>query len=136
MGGRVRLGRMAETFAFVFDSRYAPLLRVGGITPERTSLELDAHELRIRFGLLTLTTPRSNIREASLTGPHQPLKAIGVRMSLTDRGLTFGTSVERTVCMLFNQPVRTKPFDIASHPGLTVSVERPHELVAQLNGSA
>ena len=126
---------MAHSFDFVFDSRYAPLLRLGGITPQRASLELDDTQLRIRFGLLRLTTPRSNIREASLSGPHQPLKAIGVRTSLTDRGLTFGTSVERTVCVQFHQPVRVHPFDIASHPGLTVSVERPHELVALLNGN-
>ena len=124
---------MAQTFDFVFDSRYAPLLKAGRITPARASLRLDDDELHVRFGIFTLTTPRSNIAGASLTGPHQPLKAIGVRMSLSDRGLTFGTSVERTVCMLFHSPVRARPFDIASHPGLTVSVERPHDLVALIN---
>lgn len=124
---------MAETFDFVFDSRFAPLLRAGGITPQRARLRLDDDELHIRFGLFTLRTPRSNITEASLTGPHQPLKAIGIRTSFTDRGLTFGTSVERTVCMQFATPVRIRPFDVAPHPGLTVSVERPHELVALLN---
>ena len=127
---------MAETFDFVFDSRYAPLLKAALITPDRASLRLDDHELNVRFGMFRLITPRSNIAEASLTGPHQPLKAIGVRMSLSDRGLTFGTSVERTVCMLFRSPVRTRPFDIASHPGLTVSVERPHDLVALINKGA
>lgn len=126
---------MADTFEFVFDARYAPLLRLGGITPRSTSLVVDDDALRIRFGILRLVTPRSNIREASLTGPHQPIRAIGVRSSLTDHGLTFGTSVERTVCMLFDTPVRTRPVDVFAHPGLTVSVERPHDLVALLNRS-
>ena len=126
---------MTHTFNFTFDPRFAPLLRLGGITPDRSQLTVDDEMLRFRFGLLTLETPRSNVIEASVTGPHQPIKAIGVPMSLSDRGLTFGTSVERMVCMQFREPVRTRPFDLASHPGLSVSVERPQELVGLLNGS-
>ena len=124
---------MATTFRFRFDDRYAPLLRLGGITPERAELTVDDQMLSARFGLLRLRTPLSNVAEASVTGPHQPVRAIGVRMSLTDRGLTFGTSVERMTCIRFHRPVRTKPFDITAHPGLSVSVERPEELAALLN---
>lgn len=124
---------MPETFSFAFDRRYQPLLAVAGITPARAELTVDDAELRVRFGLLTLTTPRSNIASAQVTGPHTPLRAIGVRMSLTDRGLTFGSSVRRTTCILFHEPVRTRPFDITDHPGLTVSVDRPDELAALLN---
>ena len=124
---------MATTFRFRFDDRYAPLLRLGGITPERAELTVDDELLSARFGLLRLRTPLSNVAEASVTGPHQPVRAIGVRMSLTDRGLTFGTSVERMTCIRFHRPVRTTPFDITSHPGLSVSVERPEELAALLN---
>lgn len=127
---------MVHTFNFAFDPRYLPLLRLGGITPERSSVVVDDDRLRIRFGLLTLQTPRDNVLEASVTGPHQPIKAIGVRMSLSDRGLTFGTSVERMVCMQFREPVRARPFDIASHPGLSLSIERPQELAGLLNGTS
>lgn len=126
---------MVHTFNFTFDPRFTPLLRIGGITPARSAVVIDDEMLRIRFGMLTLDTPRDNILEASVTGPHQPIKAIGVRMSFTDRGLTFGTSVERMVCMQFREPVRARPFDIASHPGLSLSVERPQELVGLLNGT-
>ena len=126
---------MATTFSFRFDPRYAMLLRLGGITPDRASLTVGEHDLFVQFGLLTLTTPLSNVVEASVTGPHQPLKAIGPRTSLTDRGLTFGTSAERMTCILFAQPVRTRPVDLVSHPGLSVSVDRPDELAALLNGS-
>ena len=129
-------GAMATTFPFRFDSRYTPLLALGGITPGRALLTVDDERVTARFGLLTLETPLSNVTEASVTGPHQPLRAIGVRMSLSDRGLTFGSSVERMVCMQFRQPVRTRPFDITSHPGLSVSVERPDELAALLNRRA
>lgn len=123
---------MADTFDFVFDSRYLPLLRLAGITPERTSLRVDDAEVAIRFGTFSLTVPRDNITTTSVTGPHQPLRALGIRMSLADRGLTLGTSVERMVCMEFARPVRLRPFDITGHPGLSVSVERPQELATLL----
>ncbi|MPZ73818.1 MAG: hypothetical protein GEU74_11405 [Nitriliruptorales bacterium] len=124
---------MPETFAFAFDRVYQPLLALAGIFPGRADVMVDDDELRVRFGMLTLTTPRSNIASAQVTGPHNPLKAIGVRTSFTDRGLTFGSSAGRTTCILFQQPVRTRPFDVARHPGLTVSVERPDDLAALLN---
>jgi hypothetical protein len=127
---------MEHTFNFRFDSRFAPLLGLGGITPGRSWVVVDDEFLRVRFGGLKLTTPRDNILEASVTGPHQPIRAIGVRMSLTDRGLTFGTSVERMVCVQFREPVRARPVDVTPHPGLSLSVERPEELVALLNGAA
>lgn len=126
---------MVHTFNFTFDPRYVPLLRLGGITPERSSVVVDDDMVRIRFGLLTLETPRNNVIEVSVTGPHQPIKAIGVRMSLSDRGLTFGTSVERMACLQFRESVRARPFDITSHPALSLSVERPQELVGLLNGT-
>ena len=125
---------MTTTFSFRFDDRYSGLFRLGGITPARARLTVDDEHLSARFGIFTLRTPLSNIAEASVTGPHQPLRALGVRTSLTDRGLTFGTSVERMTCIRFHTPVRIKPFDVMAHPGLSVSVDHPEQLAALLNG--
>ena len=126
---------MTHTFSFAFDRRYAPLLLLwGGVTPKRAQLTLDDQQLHVQFGMFSLTTPRSNIASAQVTGPHNPVKAIGVRLSLSDRGLTFGSSVERTTCIEFHEPVRIQPLDVTAHPGLTVSVDRPDELAALLNG--
>lgn len=122
-----------QTFGFAFDSRYRLLLRGLGVTPARATLTVDDSQLHVRFGHVTLTTPRSNIRDAEVTGPHSPLKAIGIRTSLRDRGLTFGSSAQRTTCIRFLEPVRAQPFDIASHPALTVSVEEPERLAALLS---
>ena len=124
---------MTSTFSFAFDPRYALVLRGFGVTPDRALLTVDDAALRVRFGLLTLTTPRANIREAVVTGPHNAVKAIGIRMSLRDRGLTFGSSTDRTTCISFVDRVRAEPFDIASHPALTVSVEDPDGLAELLN---
>ena len=129
----VTLGAMPQTFAFVFDPRYRPFLALAGITPARSHLTVDDNELRVRFGLFTLVTPRSNVASAQVTGPHKAIRAIGVRTSVTDRGLTFGSSIERTTCILFHEPIRISPVDIGHHPGLSVSVERPDDLAALLN---
>ncbi|HVM21315.1 MAG TPA: hypothetical protein VM307_15255 [Egibacteraceae bacterium] len=126
---------MTETFAFRFDRRYAPLLRMFGATPQRCSLIIDDDRLAVRFGWFTLVTPRSNIASAEVTGPHQALKALGVRTSLSDRGLTFGSSADRTTCIRFHEPVRIRPVDVVAHPGLTVSVDRPDALATLLNKS-
>ena len=125
---------MATTFGFSFDPRFAPLLRVWGASPARAEVVVDDERLRARFGIFRLSTPLSNIAEASVTGPHKPYRALGVRMSATDRGLTLGSSAERMVCMKFHRPVRMQPFDVVAHPGLSVSVDRPDELAALLNG--
>lgn len=127
---------MTETFSFRFDDRYALLLLPFGATPARCSLTVDDTWLVARFGWFTLKTPRSNVAGAEVTGPHQPVKALGVRMSLSDRGLTFGSSAQRTTCIRFHEPVRVRPVDVAGHPGLTVSVDRPEQLAALLNGGA
>src|SRR5688572_16472855 len=116
---------MTETFSFVFDRRFAPLLLLwGGVTPKRAQLTVDDQQLHVQFGMFSLTTPRTNIASAQVTGPHNPVKAIGIRTSLSDRGLTFGSAVERTTCIEFHEPVRIQPLDVVAHPGLTVSVDR------------
>jgi hypothetical protein len=125
---------MTQTFSFTFDRRFAPLLLLwGGVTPQRAQVTVDDDQLHVQFGVFSLTTARSNIASAQVTGPHKPIKAIGIRTSLSDRGLTFGSAVDRTTCIEFHEPVRAQPLDIASHPGLTVSVDRPDELAALLN---
>ena len=111
-----------ETFAFEFDDRFRWLLAAEGITPRNTWVRVTDDRFVAHCSIFTLETPRSNIAGVEVTGPHRPIKAIGIRTSLTDRGLTFGTNAERMVCVRFIEPVRISPFDLARHPGLSVSV--------------
>ncbi|MGW5720923.1 hypothetical protein ACWEVP_32445 [Amycolatopsis sp. NPDC003865] len=97
----------------------------------RSGLELDADGLRVRFGPWSVTTPLANIAGAEASGPFTPLRALGVRLSLADRGLTFGTTTEGGVCLRFREPVRgIDPWGLIRHPGLTVTVCEP-DLVAE-----
>ncbi|WP_410565048.1 hypothetical protein [Amycolatopsis sp. cmx-4-61] len=97
----------------------------------RTGLELDATGLRVRFGPWLVETPLSNLAGAEATGPYRAWRVFGVRLSLADRGLTFGTTTQGGVCLRFREPVRgLDPWGLLHHPGLTVTVSEP-DLVAE-----
>ncbi|WP_439379514.1 hypothetical protein [Amycolatopsis lexingtonensis] len=100
----------------------------------RSGLELDTGGLRVRFGPWLVETPLDNIAGAEATGPFSPLRALGVRLSLADRGLTFGTTTRGGVCLRFREPVPgIEPWGVLRHPGLTVTVAEPGLVAATIN---
>jgi hypothetical protein len=120
-------------FSFAFEPRFEPLLFAIGVTPRTAWVDVDDERIDARFGPWTCTTPRSNVREVCLTGPYRWYTAIGARLSLADRGLTFGTTPRGGVCMLFREPVTgLDPFGAWRHPGLTVTVADAEGLAACL----
>ena len=122
-----------ETFEFAFEPRYARLLRVGGLTPETTLVTVTDDEYRVRFGGWKLATPLANCTGTCLTEGYHWWKALGARGSFKDRGVTFGTSTERGVCVLFDEPVSALvPGNLMKHPGCTVTVEDCEGLIAAL----
>lgn len=111
-------------FPFAFDPRYTRYLALLGIRPDRAWVDLDERRLDARFGLWHLSTPVDNIASTCVTGPYaSALKAIGPRISLVDRGLSFGSNTERGLCILFREPVPGRStLGVVKHPGLTVTV--------------
>jgi hypothetical protein len=116
---------MATTrYPFRFDRRYRTLLAALGVRPTTAWVDVDDETVAARFGPWRCETPTSNVADVCLTGPYLAVKAIGTRLSRTDRGLTFGTSTVGGVCLLMREPVRgIDPFGAVPHPGLTVTVE-------------
>jgi hypothetical protein len=108
-------------------------LRLIGIGPRSSVVQVDDEMLDIRFGVWRVRTPLDNIAGVRITGPYNPLTALGIRIGLRDRGLTFGTSVGPGVCITFHEPVATSaPTLLIRHPGLTVTVEDPQGLATAL----
>ncbi len=114
-----------ERFEFDFDPRYRPLLAGLTVTPGRAWVEL-GDELVVRFGRWELRTPVSNIADVCITGPYMAARAIGLRLSLTDHGVTFGTTARGGACATFHQPVPGVSWlGLVRHPGATVTVKDP-----------
>jgi hypothetical protein len=126
---------LAEYFPFAtpVDGGVGRLFRVLGLPRERDGVRFDGVLLDVVFGPWRVTTTVDNIASAELAGPYSPWKALGARLSLADRGLTFGTNPAAGVCIRFRQPVRgIEPTGLLRHPGLTVTVVKPELLVARL----
>ncbi len=134
MGSREQVNRDEELdFGFAFEDRYRPLLAVLGVRPDTCRLTLTGEVLRVRFGPWLVLSPRANVAAAELSGPFSPLKAIGVRVSLSDGGLTFGSSTRQGVCIRFHRSVSgSDPLGVLRHPALTVTVEDAARLAGLL----
>ena len=120
-------------FAFEFDYPLAAPLLAAGVTPRTAHVDVDDGWFDVRFGLWRLRTPLSNVAGATVTGPYHPLRALGTRVSLADRGVTFGTNARQGVCVRFHEPVPAAlPAGLLRHPGATVTVREPEGLRAAL----
>jgi hypothetical protein len=122
-----------DRFDFAFSRVLSWPLALIGVTPWTAHVEVTDEHFTVRFGPWSLTTPRSNVEGASVTGPYLAFRVLGPHVSLADRGVTFGTSWRRGVCVRFRQPVSAAlPTGLLKHPAVTVTVEDPEALVALL----
>ena len=116
----------AECFEFAFDRRMARPLALLGIRPDNCRLMLGPSRLEVHYGPWTVRTTLDNVAGAELTGPYSAWRAIGPRVSMADRGLTFGTNAARGVCIRFHEPVAgIEPAGRIRHPGLTLTLADP-----------
>jgi hypothetical protein len=123
-----------QRFPFRFDPAYRLPALAFGIVPSTARVEVDDHELRARFGLWSLRTPRSNVAGVEETGGFQFVKTAGpAHLSFSDRGVTFATNGDRAACVRFHHPVRAiDPTGLIRHPGATFTVADPPALIAAL----
>ncbi|WP_199487747.1 hypothetical protein [Actinomadura spongiicola] len=125
-----------ERYEFAFDHRLLRPLALLGIRPSTCGLVIASDELLVRFGPWRVRTTLDNVAGAEVTGPYQAWKAIGVRVSWADRGLTFGTGTERGVCVRFHRPVPgAEPTGRLRHPGLTLTLADPSAVADRLQGA-
>ncbi len=122
-----------NSYRFAFASSFGFLLRAIGVRPDSCCLRVHDGKLAVWFGPWRLVTPLSNVRGVELSGPYQAWKVLGARLSLADRGLTFGTNAAAGACIRFHRPVPgIEPTGLLRHPALTVTVAEPHLLVQRL----
>ena len=137
-GGPGQLGAMIRTagprhFDFRFDRPARYLLAALGVTPATSGVDVGPETIDIRYGPWRVSLDRSNVQEVSVSGPFSAWRAIGPRLSLADRGVTFGTSTQAGVCLALRQPVAAlAPGWLLTHPGITLTVDRPEDLASLL----
>ncbi len=119
-----------EEFTFSHDRRFALPLAAFGVSRSRAWVRVTDDRLVVRYGFFDVDTPLSNVADVEVTGPYKVYRAVGPRLSLTDRGATFGTTADGGVCISFKQPVRAL-WPVPS-PSLTVTVAEPERLAAVL----
>lgn len=121
-----------ERFPFAAETPWSRLLPSLLLEPPRAVVECNDVGLSARFGPFLVTTPWSNVRSVSTPGPFRWFRAIGPRLSLSDRGVTFGTATVGGVCVEFHRPVAALFGRREVHPGLTVTVADPDGLAATI----
>lgn len=122
-----------EKFLFRFDRMFTPMLVGIGVHPGNSSVVLsDDDRFVATFGRWKVDTPLSNIDCIQVSGPYRWYRAIGVRGSRVDNGITFGSSVAGGVCVTFHEPVRRLIKGMPDHPGLTVTVVDTARLATEL----
>ena len=87
------------------------------------------------FGRKRVETPMANVTEAHATHDYSWWKAIGMRLSFADDGLTFGTATHGGVCVHFDERI-PKVIGPRDHSALTVTVDDLDGLVAAINARA
>ena len=116
-------------FPFDFDYPLAAPLVALGVTPVTAHVDVGDGWFDVRFGPWRLRTPLANVGSLNVTGPYHPLRALGLRLSLSDRGVTFGTNARAGLCVEFLEPVpAVLPGRLLRHPGATVTVRDPERL--------
>jgi hypothetical protein len=134
-----QLSRAEDTVTVVRHRLHAKFAGPPWLRPwldRHSGLDLDATGLHVRLGPWSVSTPLENLAGAEVGGPYSPLRALGVRLSLADRGLTFGTNAARGLCVRFREPVPgIEPTGLLRHPSLTATVAEP-DLVADVLNQA
>ncbi len=94
-------------------SRSALLLRVAfGVTPDRAWASVDAGTVTVRFGRFEFTAPVMDVTRWRIEGPWRWVTAIGVRMSIRHRDISFAGSPRGGVRLDFRSPVRWGPLAV------------------------
>lgn len=128
---------MAERFEFAFEAKYVPFLASLGVVPTLAWVELRDDSVRAQFGRWSVETPLTNVRCVVMSGPYRWYRAIGVRLSFTDRGVTFGSTTAGGVCFAVHEPVTAMdPTGALVHPGVTVTVAERERFAAALREAA
>jgi hypothetical protein len=113
---------MSTFFPYEFDNRFAPMWACFGARPSRDGVTLtDDGKFEATYGFFKVSTSLDNVDDAHITRGYRWWTAVGVRGSMADDGLTFGTNTRGGVCVHFRDKVH-RVIGLRDHSALTVTV--------------
>ena len=118
-------------FSYRLDKRWTALFLTLGLRKKDGVTITDQGELIATFGFFAVKTTLDNIDHTEITGPHRWYTAVGLRLSLTDDGVTFGTNHRQGVSIVFKKKI-PRVIGFKKHSMLWVSVADPEGLVAAI----
>jgi hypothetical protein len=125
---------MSKRFGYAIDKRYLPLLLLFGLRGSKGGVTItDEGSLLATFGFVKIKTPLTNVTEAHITRNYRWWTAFGIRASMVDDGLSFGTNHSAGVCIHFGEKVPS-PLRRSGHSALTVTVADLEGLTNALGG--
>ncbi|NNM26532.1 MAG: hypothetical protein HKO59_11220 [Phycisphaerales bacterium] len=120
-----------QFFPYDLDRRWSPLFTLLRVSESDGVEVTDDGTFRATYGRVSVETPIDNIDHTLITGPHRWYTAVGLRLSFSDDGLTFGTNHRRGLCVAFAEPV-PKVIGFKNHSALWASVADPEGLAAAI----
>jgi hypothetical protein len=119
-------------FSYRYDPRLTPMWLPFRAFPgtQGVTVTKDGH-LVARYGPFRVDAPLSIVQDAHVTGPYRWWTAVGVRLSMVDDGLTFGTNADAGVCIHFKPSIH-RVVGLRDHSALTVTVADTRGLVAAI----
>lgn len=121
----------SQHFAYELDKRWLALFFALGVK-ESDGVDLtDDGKVIATYGRFGAETTVDNVKDTKVTGPHRWYTAVGLRLSMTDDGLTFGTNHRKGLCISFVEPI-PKVIGTDDHTALWVSVADPEGLANAL----
>ena len=121
----------AMYFPYRFDKRWNALFFALGVDDKDGVTINSKGELIATFGRFKVKTTLDNIDHTLVTGPHRWYTAVGLRLSLADDGLTFGTNHRKGLSIAFVEKI-PKVIGFRKHSTLWVSVADPEGLAAAI----
>jgi len=119
-------------FPYDFDNRFAAMWWPLGARPGKDGVTLtDDGCFMATYGRKRLETPLENVEGGHIERGFRWWTAVGMRLSLVDDGLTFGTNSRAGVCVHFAEKVPAV-LGRKDHSALTVTVEDLDGLVEAL----
>ena len=120
-------------FPYRLDKRWTPLFLALGIKSDDGVTVFPNGDLVATYGRFKVKTTLDNIDHTEITGPHRWYTAVGLRLSMTDDGITFGTNHHKGLSIAFGKRI-SRVIGLRKHSLLWVSVADPEGLAKAIQG--